>query len=50
MNISGDKEKMQKSCKKVVEIFGGFAEKQYFCTRFWETSEFRLFHRPVADV
>ena len=29
-------ERMQKVCKKVFRMFGGYVVKQYFCTRFRE--------------
>ena len=33
---------MQKKCIFFVQIFGHMKKKQYFCTRFWETSVFRF--------
>ena len=36
LRISGLREQLQNICKKVFRMFGGYAVKQYFCTRFRE--------------
>ena len=42
LRISGLREQLQNICKKVFRMFGVYAVKQYFCTRFRESNEDEL--------